>query len=135
MRTLSIRQPWAFLIVHGHKTIENRDWSTPWRGQLLIHAGAGLVQRDYREIQARALGELGITIPDHTDLAQVPRGGIVGVAELVRVVTDSESPFFTGPFGFVLANARPLPFVPWKGQLGWFDVPREAVGLPALEVA
>lgn len=129
MRTLSIRQPWAWLIVHGHKAVENRDWSTPWRGEFLIHAGVGLVQRDYREIQARALGEMDIVIPDFTDLQQVPRGGIVGVAELVRVVTDSESPFFFGPFGFELRNARPLPFVPWKGQLSWFDVPRSAVGL------
>lgn len=135
MRTLSIRQPWAWLIVHGHKPVENRDWNTPWRGEFLIHAGAGIVQRDYREIQARALGELDIVIPDFTDLQQVPRGGIVGVAELVRVVTDSESPFFTGPFGFEVRNAKPLPFVQWKGQLGWFDVPRAAVGLPALEVA
>lgn len=135
MRTLSIRQPWAWLIVHGHKTIENRDWDTPWRGEFLIHAGVGLVQRDYRQIQRLAKLELDIVIPDFTDLEQVPRGGIVGVAELVRVVTDSESPFFMGPFGFELRNARPLPFVPWKGQLGWFDVPRTAVGLPALEVA
>ena len=135
MRTLSIRQPWAWLIVHGHKTVENREWNTQFRGEFLIHAGVGLVQRDYREIQERALGELDIVIPDFTDLQQVPRGGIVGMAELVRVVTDSDSPFFFGPFGFELRNARPLPFVPWKGQLGWFDVPRSAVGLSALEVA
>lgn len=135
MRALSIRQPWAWLIVHGHKLVENRDWSTPWRGEFLIHAGASLVQREYREIQRQALGDLDIAIPDFTDLQQVPRGGIVGMAELVRVVTDSDSPFFMGPFGFELRNVRPLPFVPWKGQLGWFDVPRAAVGLPALEMA
>lgn len=135
MRALSIRQPWAWLIVQGHKTIENSDWDTHYRGEFLIHAGVGLVQRDYRELQAQLRDELDIVLPDHTDVAQVPRGGIVGVAELVRVVRDSESPFFMGPFGFELRNARPLPFVPWKGQLGWFDVPRAAVGLPALEVA
>lgn len=135
MRTLSIRQPWCWLIIQGHKPIENRDWSTPWRGEFLIHAGAGLVQRDYIECAAYLRDELGIELPDFRDQVQVPRGGIVGIATLADVVSEHDSPFFMGPFGFVLENARPLPFVPWKGQLGWFDVPRSAVGLPALEMA
>jgi hypothetical protein len=37
--SLSIRQPWAWLIVQGHKPIENRTWPTTYRGPLLIHAG------------------------------------------------------------------------------------------------
>lgn len=69
------------------------------------------------------------------EIVRIVRARIGGMAELVRVVTHSESPFFVGPFGFELRKARPLPFVPWKGQLSWFDVPRAAVGLPALEVA
>lgn len=31
------------------------------------------------------------------------------------------------PYGFVLRDSRPIPFVPWKGRLGFFNVPREAV--------
>ncbi|WP_206002040.1 ASCH domain-containing protein [Paraburkholderia aromaticivorans] len=42
MKALSIRQPWAWLIVKGHKDIENRTWSTRFRGRVLIHAGARL---------------------------------------------------------------------------------------------
>lgn len=129
MRTLSIRQPWAWLICQGHKTIENRDWSTDYRGPFQIHAGAGIVQRDYRELAARLDAELGILVPPFTDLERMPRGGIVGVATLTGIVTDSEDPFFFGPFGWTLADATPLPFVPWKGQLGWFDTPRH----PSLE--
>ena len=34
---LSIRQPWAWLIVNGYKDIENRTWSTRFRGKVLIH--------------------------------------------------------------------------------------------------
>ena len=30
---LSIRQPWAWLIVNGYKDIENRDWKTHYRGR------------------------------------------------------------------------------------------------------
>lgn len=151
MRTLSIRQPWCWLITRPDlttpearaaalaadriKPVENRDWATGYRGDFLIHAGASIVQRDYREVQAYLRAELGIEVPDFTDLAQVPRGGICGVSTLTDCVTDHSSRFFMGEYGFVLANSRPLPFVPWKGQLGWFDVPRAAVGLPALEVA
>src|SRR5438045_8559495 len=39
MKALSIRQPWAWLIVNGHKPVENRSWSTKYTGKLLIHAG------------------------------------------------------------------------------------------------
>lgn len=124
MRTLSIRQPWAWLIVQGHKTIENRDWSTGYRGEFLIHAGAGIVQRDYREIAAHLDAELGILVPPFTDLDRVPRGGIVGVATLTGIVTESDDPFFMGPYGWTLTNATPLHFIAAKGQLGWFDHPR-----------
>lgn len=38
MKALSIKQPWAALVVHGIKDIENRTWSTKRRGEVLIHA-------------------------------------------------------------------------------------------------
>jgi len=36
---LSVRQPWAYLIIAGLKPIENRTWRTSYRGELYIHAG------------------------------------------------------------------------------------------------
>ena len=39
VKALSIQQPWAWLIVNGHKDIENRDWRTNFRGPVAIHAG------------------------------------------------------------------------------------------------
>ncbi|WP_229215634.1 ASCH domain-containing protein [Duganella sp. CY15W] len=41
MKALSIRQPWAWLIVNGYKDIENRSWSTNVRGKVLVHASKG----------------------------------------------------------------------------------------------
>ncbi len=38
MKTLSIKQPWASLIAHGIKDIENRTWATKYRGTIYIHA-------------------------------------------------------------------------------------------------
>ena len=55
----------------------------------------------------------GVELP-----ADLPLGGIVGQANLVDVVTKSKSHWFTGPLGFVLADAKHLPFIPSKGQLG-----------------
>lgn len=56
-------------------------------------------------------------------MASLPRGGIVGRANLVDCVTKSDSPWFFGPYGFVLEDVSPLPFVPMKGELGIFEVP------------
>ena len=42
LKALSIRQPWAWLIVNGFKDVENRNWRTHWRGRLLIHASKGM---------------------------------------------------------------------------------------------
>ncbi|MGW2520545.1 hypothetical protein ACWC09_26720 [Streptomyces sp. NPDC001617] len=39
VRGLTIKQPWAFAIVEGFKTVENRSRRTNYRGTLLIHAG------------------------------------------------------------------------------------------------
>lgn len=38
MKALSVRQPWAWAIARGHKSVENRSWTTAHRGHLLIHA-------------------------------------------------------------------------------------------------
>lgn len=40
MKALSIKQPWASLIAHGIKDIENRKWKTHFRGRIYIHASA-----------------------------------------------------------------------------------------------
>lgn len=54
---------------------------------------------------------------------ELERGGIVGCVEIVDCVTRHNSPWFFGPCGFVLQNPYPLKFTPWRGQLGFFEVP------------
>jgi hypothetical protein len=124
VRTLSIRQPWAWLILNAGKDIENRDWPTQYRGLVLIHAGKGMTRDEYESADSTAaLVVPHIDLPPHKALE---RGGIVGIAEITGCVTKSDSPWFFGLYGFVLRNARPLPFMPWRGQLGFFDVPQPA---------
>jgi hypothetical protein len=123
MKALSILQPWAWLIVNGHKDIENRSWSTTFRGDILVHAGKrwGREQREDLAYVREAFPH--IALPEAFDL-----GGIVGAVSIVDCVSTSSSPWFNGPFGFALKNGRTAPrFVPWKGQLGFFYVPSHAL--------
>jgi len=57
----------------------------------------------------------------------IERGGIIGSVEIVDCVTESNSRWFMGRYGFVLRDPKPLPFIPWKGQLGFFDVPDSVI--------
>jgi hypothetical protein len=119
MRALSIRQPWAWLIVHSVKDVENRTWSTHHRGAFLVHSGLQLhgTREEREHIRAWVRRRFGVIVPE-----DLPLGGIVGQADLVRVVERSDSPWFTGPIGFVLEGARPLPFRRCLGRLGFFPV-------------
>lgn len=127
MKAISIRQPWAWLILNAGKDIENRGWKTSFRGHVLIHASKGMTRGEYEDAETSSLlshvaggGRGEIALPKFEELE---RGGIVGSAEIVDCVDASESPWFFGPFGFVMANPKTLPFQPMKGNLGLFDVP------------
>jgi len=124
MKALSIRQPWAWLIVNGHKNIENRSWKTLQRGPVLVHASKTMTRDDYEA--ARETLELASAFEPHQielpSFEELELGGIVGRVEIVGCVHKSPSPWFFGDFGFVLEHAEPLPFRPYKGALGFFNV-------------
>ena len=42
MKAITIREPWASLIINGYKKYEFRSWKTNYRGKILIHAGKGI---------------------------------------------------------------------------------------------
>jgi hypothetical protein len=118
---LSIMQPWAWLIVNGHKDIENRDWPTRFRGPVLIHAGKRIdedaalsLRRGYHPCHG-GRGRLHLELPEAWET-----GGIVGEAEIYDCVTASENSWFMGRFGFLIRSQAPVPLVPCKGALGFF---------------
>lgn len=137
MKALSIRQPWAWLITRPDitdpmarklaassgmiKDIENRDWSTKFRGRFLIHASAGMTRAEYDQTKlfVQTCVHACLELPRFNELQ---RGGIVGEAELVDVVDDSCSWWFFGAYGFVLRDAKPLPFRPCRGMLKFFEL-------------
>ncbi len=117
---LSVRQPWAWAIVEGLKDIENRSWSTKFRGPVLLHAAGACTREEYLGAATIIEELMGRTIPKRENLHF---GGIVGRAKLVDCVRSSSSEWFGGPWGFVLEERRVLPFLKCKGETGFFRVP------------
>ena len=117
MKALSIRQPYAWLIVNGFKDIENRSWKTFHRGPVLIHASKAMARDEYAFAHCLA-EEQGIVLPP---IEELERGGIVGRVNIVDCVDKDPSPWFFGEYGFLLEKAAPLPFQPCTGRLGFFN--------------
>ena len=132
MLAISVRQPWSWLITNNLKDIENRESDTDRRGEILIHAGRQPDGDAWDRVSQRFLPvwhRMGIVLPDAIDVPDKScrMGGIVGVATLVDVVRQSSSPWFVGPYGWVLRDARPLPFTPLRGYPVPFTVNNEAI--------
>lgn len=128
MRALSIRQPWAWFILHAGKDIENRAWPTKVRGRILVHAAKGMTEGEY-EYGVDAAISAGADLRAMPSWRDIPRGEIVGSVNIVDCVEDSDSPWFVGRYGFVLRDPRPIvgTRAPWRGALGFFGVPSYAL--------
>ena len=118
-RAISIRQPWAWAIMNAGKDVENRPQRWKYRGSICIHASKYNNQDNYRIAESEMHFNTG-WFPPHRLSAEVFMGGIIGVAEIVDCVTESDSPWFFGPYGLVLKNVRPVKFIPVRGALGPF---------------
>lgn len=117
---LSIRQPWAELIMQGRKTLEVRTWKAGYRGPIWIHAGLHVDEA----LDARF------------GLRDLFRGGLVGVVELKAIEPVDEiaweawrdrhldfSPFKQGLFAWVLSDPKRLhPPVRASGRTGLYPL-------------
>lgn len=125
---LSLRQPWAALVVAGHKAIEVRSWPTAFRGRFLVHAAR--LPDDRPEAWA--------WVPDDLRPLTELTGGILGAATLIDCVAYrtaaafereagrhlNDPAWFKSPvtFGFVLTAAERLPFRRLPGNVRFFEV-------------
>jgi len=124
-KVVSLRQPWAWLVVNGFKTVENRSWPTEHRGLIWIHASQAA---EPQSVLDDYLGALLITpqakkaVPKVSAMAT---GAIVGVASVDGCWHADELPRWmvqlvsaSGPYCWYLSNTRPLiKPVPCKGGL------------------
>ncbi|MEV0821936.1 ASCH domain-containing protein [Nonomuraea rubra] len=98
MRMLTVRQPWAALLVAGIKDVENRSWGTPYRGRLLIHSGLKTDAEGFELME-----KLGVTLD-----GPLLRGMILGSVNLVEIRQDSSSPWARpGENHWLVSDARP----------------------------
>ena len=117
IRVLSVRQPWAWSIVAGHKDIENRSQRTSYRGRTYIHAGLKQAPPDQLALFERLTVRLGIEA-SFNDI----RGAVIGYVALFNCTTRANSPWYIrGNHAWHLRGAaafvRPVPLV---GRLGLF---------------
>ena len=118
---LSVRQPWAWAIVAGHKVIENRSAASVRAGhmdcrRIAIHAATGL-KGDEFDWAVWRLDQHGVVCPRPDDLV---RGAIIGAGDVVDFVTQSDSEWFGGQVGLVLENPEVCDPIPAVGALGYF---------------
>ena len=124
MKVLTIKQPWATLIIQGDKRFEFRSWQTKYRGELLIHAGKG--------IDKEAVKRLAKYLPE-----ELPSGKILGKVELVDCIKMSSNfkklllnenkdiytkSSFSENYGWQLDNVEVFKYpIPAKGKLSLWE--------------
>jgi len=128
---LSIRQPWAALLVHGIKTVEVRSWITAKTGPILIHAS--------KSPEADPEPWTQISTPELKATAGLV-GGVIGVATLVECITYTSREAYAADvrhcttaerfrpprlYGFRFEKAQRVQFVPWLGNTNFFTVGAE----------
>ena len=118
MKALSLKQPFAELILEGRKKIELRKWNTNFRGEFFIHAS--------KNPDKESMKRFGFTA--------LPLGFLVGKANLIDVKTykDAEEHLKDnnlhlasgdwGNHGFILENPVRIEPIPFKGKLNFFEV-------------
>ena len=150
MKAITLRHPWAFAVQRLGKTVENRTWEPPRHliGQYIaIHGGAVPKGEARVECEAEAeyiLTEI-LTMEGMALLSEARQNwlyhqahtisvkdwiipGIVAVAKLEVAVTKSDSPWFFGPYGWVLSDVTPLETpIPHRGAQGFWPVSAAAL--------
>lgn len=141
MKALSIKQPWASLIAHGIKNIENRTWKTKFRGRIFIHASAknaGALYELLNEKQIEAISNHWTAAPPFPDR---PVSAIIGEVDIVDCVINHPSIWAEKSdwqevgwtekqiYNWVLANPvlYEKPILNVKGKLSFWDFNNESL--------
>ena len=130
MKTLTINQPFATLIVEGLKEYEFRTWKTNYRGEILIHAGKAVNKKAMKKYEYLGL--------------EYPKGCIIGKATITdcikiddnarKILKEKNSIIYSNiidnkdwnGYGFKLENVEKLENIEVCGKLSFweFDYPQ-----------
>lgn len=124
MKALTVKQPWAWALIHGGKNVENRSRPTKHRGRLYIHAGKGWADEGIDNIGIDAM-------PADEALLS---GMVIGTVDVTDCHHADDCTHNTGStrcsewampdhYHWVLANPMPveIPF-PATGKLGIWNL-------------
>jgi hypothetical protein len=138
MKAISIKQPWASLIAHGIKDVENRTWKCPQRyigERVLVHSSLAksdqIISRVLKDKQYSLFRErFGHSGLDFLE----PKGAIIGSVEIVECVLNHSSIWAEKTnlpeqlsneciWNWVLANPILFdePIMNVKGKLGFWE--------------
>jgi hypothetical protein len=135
MKALSISQPWSCVILDGHKLVENRTWRRTITGPVLVHAGKKY-DSESEPFIIDVCTTMGFKNYTANELQSTPRGAILGIMHIRDCVAPLEAQaadlaqgaWAFGPWCYrldwVKRFERPIPY---KGELGFFNVPDEVV--------
>ena len=119
LKALSIKQPFAYLILNEFKTLENRNNLKNFKGTFLIHAS-----KQWDDTWTDKCGSgVSVSVIKYgiNKIKDTMRfGGIIGYAEITGFTENPETQWFTGKYGLKIKNPNPLPFTPCPGQLSFF---------------
>jgi hypothetical protein len=137
MKALSIKQPWASLIAHGIKNIENRTWKTNFRGKIYIHASSvskgmlGLLNKEQvNDLRSKSSLDFEFTtsaIIGEVDIIDcvINHSSVWAEETEVRGKTVDEEIMYVGKpiWNWVLANAvlYDEPILNVKGKLSFWE--------------
>lgn len=117
MKALSLKQPFAELILQKRKVIELRKWNTKFRGEFLIHSSKIPDKKSMKEFGFKKLS----------------CGFILGKAKLISVKKYQNKEEFKkdkdkhlaseewGQYGFILKNIKRIKPISAKGKLGFWN--------------
>lgn len=120
---ISVRQPWAWAIIHAGKNVENRLKRAITLGgmdkhpELAIHAATGMTREEY-EGAREFMASIDVTCPRPDEL---DRGAIIGSVAIQGITYNSPSKWFFGPWALMLLRPKAIDPVPCAGQLGAFE--------------
>lgn len=116
---LTVRQPHAWGLIYGSKRIENRSWTTDYRGPVVIHAGSSRADlgacREYPGLADPATLRFGVIY------------GVVDMYDVVPLAAVRGGPYAQGPWCWLTRDPRPCVPRRWRGEQGLFEVPAHAV--------
>ncbi len=126
-KALSVRQPYAWLLVQDLKTCENRTWETKHRGTLIIHAGSKAMTKGDWAYLRDICNERKIPIPAADD-PTLQTGGLVGAVYLADITAEPDSKWVAEwwdgeSLAWLIDGALPFEeLIPLKGRLKLFSV-------------